>query len=292
MTDGLPQMWNDGDHQIVAPRGTETVSTLKSLQSVTLDSVRSQASRELSPYVTNLRRGLVGEIVGGIEKAITEGSAALGASKLAQWGRDLLKFQRDAMTKTEEALDGQTKLKGRVDLLSHLEDTISVYAPVKDPNWLGSSSPITTSGFAMKGPGVVPFSRQLGESKGAELLPDGGFVRLLDKGKWKIITSFVFDSNFLLENNGILMYVETFDPKGKRYAFTAQYVASAPPTTLTKTSVVTVPEPGYRVRVRIVKAGASRALIGGPAYNSMTIDHISRHVENDTGAEESGQINV
>lgn len=163
--------------------------------------------------------------------------------------------------------DGQEDLADRTDLLSPLLDYGSSYI---DPNNRGPG-----------GVGPVPFSKQLGPMRGCEMIGDtNGGIRLLDKGLWDIRVHVSMDSFFSVTATGqTRLRLQVFSPGGVLYSQQVSNLTGINVLTLTVSSSVVVPEPGYLVRAQLTTNQSGRKPLGGPAWSRLTVQHIARDVD-------------
>src|SRR5699024_7237609 len=135
------------------------------------------------------------------------------------------------------------------------------------------------SGDALKGTGRVPFSYQIGPSRGAT--PVDGMIRLDDKGLWDLRA--MVTTSWVAVGGEIRAYLRVLKPDGETI-FSEQWYHSDTlrSQTLTLVSSVVVPEPGYYVDVWAV-AAPTRGWWTGPQWTRLSAQHISRSVEGGTG---------
>ena len=162
--------------------------------------------------------------------------------------------------------DGQQDLTDDVDLLSPLLDYGSAFI---DP------------ANRVHGTGYAVFSRQLGPMRGCELITDSqGGIRLLDKGLWDIRVHLTADGIVQISSNAPFRYeLRVFTPSGTLFSRQIFHANDMDPLTGTVVSSVVVDEPGYRVRVYVLKMASGRGVLGGPAWSRLAVQHLSRQVE-------------
>ena len=145
------------------PEGALTPSGVKALQDVTEASARQQIrSQALVPWQEG-RNNFFDNIIGGIGKAFQDGLKGLTGGLGGIFG--------SIVGAGKEVRDGQDELTHRADLLSPLLDYCSASTP-------------PGGGSALVGTGRMPFTYQIGPSRGASL--DGGRIRLEGEGLWDL----------------------------------------------------------------------------------------------------------
>lgn len=235
----------------------QDVATVQSLQSTTEESAKA-AMRAPVDAAWGQARGsvfgnLLGFVVGGIADAL-RGIFTPGG---------LFSPVGDAM---QEFRDGQEDLTDRTDLLSPLLDYGSAFI---DPD------------NRVHGTGYAVFSRQLGPMRGCELITDSqGGIRLLDKGLWDIRVHLTADGIVQISSNAPFRYeLRVFTPSGVLFSRQIFHANDMDPLTGTVVSSVVVDEPGYRVRVYVLKMASRRGVLGGPAWSRLAVQHIARDVD-------------
>lgn len=167
--------------------------------------------------------------------------------------------------------DGQADLNARTDLLSPLLDYGSCYMEA-----VGGWEPT----------GVLPFNQQLGPMRGCEMHQNG--IRLLDRGLWDIRAQ-ITASWVRLVTSDVEWRVRVMRPEGSVYSEQRSIISLQDSTTPAPIiSSVVVPDPGFYVQVELLRVGAGRDLLGGPAWSRLVVQHISRETgAGGTGAEPS-----
>ena len=246
------------------PEGAYTPSTVKDLQSVTEASARAEIrSQALVPWREG-RNNFFDNIIGGIGKAFQDGLKGLTGGLGGIFG--------SIVGAGKEVRDGQDELTERADLLSPLLDYCSMSTP-------------PGSGDALKGTGRVPFSYQIGPSRGAT--PVDGMIRLDDQGLWDL-RAMVTASWIAVAGGNLRAYLRVMRPDGTIFSEQGFYASTTSSQTMTLVSSVVVPEPGYYVDVWAV-AAPTRGWWTGPQWTRLSVQHISRDVTGGTGGEESSE---
>lgn len=237
------------------PEGVNTATTLARLQDVTEASVKDLIRTQHTTGPQHVAEGLHGMLTG-------IGQALRGIFDPASWFASIGRAGQDYR-------DGQEALTRRTDLLSPLLDYGSAY--------MGN-----LSGFDVTG--VMPFRTQIGPMRGCHLDADG--IRLEDKGLWDIRAQLTAETVFIVTGR-MEWRVVVKNPQGGIYSIQRATVTSSSRLTQTLVSSVVVPEPGYLVQVELTSLGVGRTILGGPAWNRLVVQHISRGEDGATGAEES-----
>lgn len=160
--------------------------------------------------------------------------------------------------RVEEIRDGQLDLTNRTDLLSPLLDYGSAYA--------GSTGGIFNAG-------QVSFNNPVGPFQNCRL--SGGRFILQDQGVWDLRARLYFDFINILGGN-VKWELRVLRPDGSIFSrqydqFNSQGIESREINTS-----VTVPAAGYQVQVSITDIAVLRGSLAGPAYNRLTVQHITR----------------
>lgn len=253
----------------VRPKGTLEVQAIRSLQSVTVDSVKDSARTELLGIAQPVRSNLFGRITEWGQANVVEPLRQIFAGKIPTgWEHVAQAFQ-----------DGQTALTRRLDLLSPLLDYGSVYMEQKGGFWeFGSNY------------GDMPFTKQVGPMRGCEVLPEGG-IRLKAAGLWDIRLMMTFGENALQVGSGkINLRVKVLTPTGQLYSQAKCFDDVNKAVTETVATSVVVPEAGYLVKVEVSWVHGSRQLAGGPANNRLIVQRVNHGITGNTGAEASDEI--
>lgn len=272
------------------PEGTMEVSQLKTLQGVTEQSVRSYALSQLTPYTSHLQDGLVKPIADRIGDALFGGELIRdGFERVGQAGKDLraritdvseefssrigqlgARLTTQILNLEKKVTDGQALLNTRVDLLSPLLDYGSAY--------MGSVNGIFNTG-------IMPFTNQIGPLRGVEMTANG--FKLLDRGLWDIRAQITASWVATVFVPTVRWRVRVTAPNGTLYSEQTATLTDSNLMTQTIVSSVVVPEPGYLVQVEVQTMTTGRGMMGGPRWNRLTVQHISRNVGGHTGAEAS-----
>src|SRR5699024_1313799 len=246
------------------PEGAYTPSTVKDLQSVTEASARAEIrSQALVPWREG-RDNFFDNIIGGIGKAFQDGLKGLTGGLGGIFG--------SIVGAGKEGRDGQDELTERADLLSPLLD----YCPVSTP---------PGADHALVGTGRMPFTYQIGPSRGAT--PVDGMIRLDDQGLWDL-RAMVTASWIAVAGGNLRAYLRVMRPDGTIFSEQGFYASTTSSQTMTLVSSVVVPKPGYYVDVWAV-AAPTRGWWTGPQWTRLSVQHISRDVTGGTGGEESSE---
>lgn len=237
----------DETKQLIKPKGTLATTGLKSLQSVTEESVRRSALGELAPISSRLQGGFLTSLVDRIADTLAGIGRWLGFDKLFKVG--------------EQFRDGQLALNDAVDLLSPLLDYGSVYM---------------NSAHEWNNEGILPFNQQIGPMRGCALEEKG--IRLHDKGQWDVIAA-VTASWVRIATSEVSWRVIVKDPEGTIFSQRRFTVSNANNITMTLPFTVVVPAEGYLVQVEVTRVGRGREIIGGSTWNSLTVKHITRDTD-------------
>ena len=242
------------------------------MQDVTEAGVRQNAYNQVFPSMQRAKNSLFGNLIGGIANAI---SGALNPNiEVGPWFGEI----KEAL---EPVYDGQLELNDQVDLLGVQQDYLRTFARLAD------------RGHARFGEGQMPFTEQIGPSRNAIIDPTfPGRLQLLDKGMWEINARVVPSWTGLGNYSDLQMTVITRypAPNGTIFAQSAAFEKTNNVTTLNVNTTVVVPEPGYTVEVMMEKCGSTRGIYGGPKFSEFNVQHLSREVVNNTGAEGSTSV--
>lgn len=170
--------------------------------------------------------------------------------------------------------DGQAQHQNRVDLLSPLLDYCSTYAALRD------------RGHARFGAGLMPFSEQIGPSRNVEVTPQGR-LRLMDRGLWDIRATVVASWTLAINPSEIYVSMYVRDPQGQIYSETTLIEKQVGYTSFSIVSSVVIPDPGYTVEIMVDQIHRDRGVLGGPKWSRLTVQHITRSLSGNTGAEDS-----
>lgn len=241
---------------------------IKTLQSMTEEDVRETISNP-SKRAWLEARGDADKMFGELGSAFVRGLKLGGGGAIDGPVTRRIKALFDAGV---EVRDGQDELTHRADLLSPLLDYCSVSTP-------------PGSGDALKGTGRMPFTYQIGPSRGATL--DGGRIRLEDQGLWDLRA--MMTASWIAVGGEIRAYLRVLEPDGETiFSEQGYHSDTLRSQTMTLVSSVVVPEPGYYVDVWAV-AAPTRGWWTGPQWTRLTAQHISRSVDGGTGGEESSE---
>ncbi|MCQ4148569.1 hypothetical protein [Rhodococcus qingshengii] len=162
--------------------------------------------------------------------------------------------------------DGQEDLNERTDLLSPLLDYGSAYAN-------------TVGGLFNKG--QVGFTNKVGPMQGCHLA--GGRIVFDDQGLWDIRCQLWID--YIQFLSGMVEWeIRVLDTAGQIFSRQKTRMTDQEPFSSTNITSVVVPTPGYQVQIYITEMAPGRGALGGPAFNRLSVQHISRKVnEGDTG---------
>ncbi|WP_415395225.1 hypothetical protein ACMTN4_07595 [Rhodococcus globerulus] len=164
--------------------------------------------------------------------------------------------------------DGQLDIIDRSDLLSPLLDYGTAYMN-------------TANGFSNVG--QANFSNQIGPMQGCHIT--NGRIILEEEGLWDIRAALWFGSVGFGLGGGVGWNVRVLKPDGSIYSEKMEYFDTDKEQSALSTSSVVVPGANYQVQVYVTVIAATRSIIGGPARNRLTVQHISR----DTTTGDTGQ---
>ena len=241
---------------------------VKWMEDVTEGSVRQNAYNQVFPSMQGAKESLLGNLLGGFFGVMT-GIFTGAVSIIPSW------FPSGAHQFAQQIRDGQRDLNDRTDLLSPLLDYCSVSS---DPG----------SGEHRVSNNRFPFNYQIGPSQGVTIMGDGR-IRLDDKGLWDLRA--MITASWKVTNDQIQVFLRVLKPDGglhSVYSEQGYYMKTSNNVTMTLVSSVVVPEPGYFVDMYIIGPG-DRGYWVGPKWNRLTVQHISREVENGTGSEGSAE---
>lgn len=237
------------------PEGVDTAATLARLQDVTEASVKDLIRTRNTAPSAHIAEGLRGMLTG-------IGQALRGIFDPSGWFSPIGRA-------SQTYRDGQEALNQRTDLLSPLLDYGSAY--------MGSLTGWDTTG-------IMPFRTQIGPMRGCHLEQDG--IRLEDEGLWDIRAQLTAEA-VLIVTGKMEWRVIVRNPQGGVHSTQRATVTSSNQLTQTLVSSVVVPGPGYLVQVEMISLGLGRTVLGGPAWNRLTVQHISRGAAGATGGEAS-----
>jgi len=162
--------------------------------------------------------------------------------------------------------DGQEDLNERTDLLSPLLDYGSAYAN-------------TVAGLFNKG--QVGFTNKVGPMQGCHLA--NGRIVFDDQGLWDIRCQLWID--YIQFLSGMVEWeIRVLDTAGQVFSRQKTRMTDSEPFSSTNITSVVVPTPGYQVQIYITEMAPGRGALGGPAFNRLSVQHISRKInEGDTG---------
>lgn len=252
-----------GSHPV--PDGAkQTGADLALIQNLTEADVRNQIKGQaLLPWQA-AHGSFFTNIIGGIGKAIWNGVNGF-VNTIGSWAG----IFHQAGTQIR---DGQIDLNDRTDLLSPLLDYRSVSTP-------------PSSSDAMHGSGRIPFDFQIGPFQGVSKEPS--MLILDDKGLWDLRAQVTasYMNNPLAQK--IKVWLRVLRPDGSIFSQQAHYAETMNSITIPIVSSACVPSAGYKVDVWVWSQSGSRGWWSGPEWTRLTVQHISREVENGTGGESS-----
>ena len=239
----------------VGPGGADRLSFAQRSEANLTELLKGDADSELFGAFSDFNNGLVSTLTDVLTGA---GSMVLGGAM--ELLRDLMSLR---WSQVDEIADGQLALNGQVELLSPLQDYGSAYA-------LGSS------GVLVNNTGKAPFDRQVGPMTGCHLA-SGGIV-LDDYGLWDIRCRMAFSWIEILSNKIGWEIRVVRNSDGAIFSQQKDYVSDANSTTREIVTTVVIPNDGhkYRVESHITSLAAGREVLGGPAQNRLTVQHITR----------------
>lgn len=249
------------------PEGTLSPGEVKTLQTYTRDTIERQAMAGIRSAWGGAKDNFFLNIVSGIGQALMAGIS--GAANTIGSLFDI--FHKSG----KQIRDGQRDLNDRTDLLSPLLDYCSVSS---DPG----------SGEHRVSNNRFPFNYQIGPSRGVTTMGDGR-LRLDDKGLWDLRA--MITASWKVTNDQIQVFLRVIKPDGglhSVYSEQGYYMKTSNNVTMTLVSSVVIPEPGYFVDMYIIGPG-DRGYWVGPKWNRLTVQHISREVEQGTGSEGSAE---
>lgn len=241
------------------PEGGYSASGLAALQGMNEEAIKRRLRAPADNLFNQVKGNFVGKFADGIADVLAGVRSILGFERLERVG--------------QQFRDGQLALNERTELLSTLLDYASAY--------MGGRSGWDTTG-------TMPFRHQVGPSRGTRV--EAGGIRLLDKGLWDIRAQLTAEA-VLIVSGKMEWRVVVKDTQGRVYSSQRATVTSSSQLTQTIVSSVVVPEPGYLVQVEMMTLGIGRTILGGPEWNRLVVQHISRDLEALTGAEESQSPN-
>lgn len=208
--------------------------------------------------------GAIGDLAGGILNVI----GGVASAVLPSWVPHAVGQSAD------QVRDGQRDLLEKTELLSPLLDYISFS---------------TKPGVDYRpGTGRVPFTYQLGPSRGFTDMGDGR-IRLDDVGVYDMRCTITAAWMGVGTPNNIQAYLRVLKPSGGiNDVFSEQgyWMTTYNEVTMTIVSSVVVEEPGHFVDAFTITNG-NRAFWGGPKWNRLTVQHITRNTGNGDGSEDS-----
>ena len=242
-----------------------TLAGLGWLQDVTEQTVKDHAKSRVMPSFGRAKSTLINDLIGGAFGGFLD---ILNGLAPPAWLPD------KAVRAAQHVKDGQESLNSRADLLSPLLDYCSAYAPPNDRD------------HARFGAGRMPFTQQIGPSRNVQVTSDGR-LKLLDRGLWDIRAQVVVSWVGVFSNADIRVGVRVLRPDGSVFSQQAMIEKTTNITSFTVVSSVVVDAPGYFVEVYVEQLDGGRGVFGGPKWSRLTVQHISRDMKNNTGAESS-----
>lgn len=199
-------------------------------------------------------------------EALENGAQGLGQS----FGTLLEKFFGERI---EPIRDGQLDLMDRADLLSPLLDYGSTYLARRQT-----------------GNGVLDLSSQIGPMRGCRV--SGSGIQLLDKGLWDIRFHQIVSYDLNIFSQAVEYTLQVITPSGEVFSQQSTFVEDQGANTHVIVSSVVVPEPGYRVQVRVSRTSGAREHLRGPKNSRLVVQHISRetHGQWGSGSEDSDSL--
>lgn len=197
--------------------------------------------------------GLIGALLGGGQTVEVPDGMSAGDYLAALMGLRWMQM--------DDFADEQLAIRDQVALLSQLEDTGSSYAN-------GSGALVNV--------GKVAFNNPLGPEKGCQLV-NGGWL-LGDYGRWDIEARMAF--SYTIGPGGIGWQIRVYRPDGTLYSYQHDGHTDSNSNTRGMHTSVVVPTAGYRVEVWITTLVIGRATIGGAENTRLTVNHITRSIEN------------
>lgn len=247
------------------PAGAFSATGLQPLQDVTEQTVKDAVKSKMMPSINSARESLFGSLLSGLFGGFLD---VLNGLAPPAWLPDT------AVRAAQHVKDGQESLNSRADLLSPLLDYCSAYAPPNDRD------------HARFGAGRMPFTQQIGPSRNVQVTSDGR-LKLLDRGLWDIRAQVVVSWISVFGNADIRVGVRVLRPDGSVFSQQTMIEKTTNITSFTVVSSVVVDEPGYFVEVYVEQLDSGRGVFGGPKWSRLTVQHISRDLKNNTGAESS-----
>lgn len=249
------------------PDSAFTSSEVKTLQSTTESEIRERLYGQQRNVWGNAKGNFYTEALGGVFKGITDFISG-AQSSLPDW------LPGPAKDFAFSVRDGQESLNDRTDLLSPLLDYCSAYAPPNNNN------------HARFGPGRMPFTSIIGPSRNVEVTPSGG-MKLLDKGIWDIRAQVTVSWTSIIADGDVRVGIRVLRPDGSIFSQQTMIEKTTNITSFTIVSSVAVRDPGYVVEVWVERMDSGRGVFGGPQWSRLTVQHITRQLDNHDGSESS-----
>lgn len=256
------------------PEGFINLTGLRDIQNLTEDDIIRKLNQPLNNAVADARNSFFTSLRTNVFQPLrTEFLGAMSTmagdftDRLTSLSRQLW---AEILGLEKKVADGQEALNNRVDLLSPLLDYGSAY--------MGSVNGIFNTG-------IMPFTNQIGPLRGVEMTANG--FKLLDKGLWDIRAQITASWVATVFVPTVRWRVRVTAPNGTLYSEQTATLTDSNLMTQTIVSSVVVPEPGYLVQVEVQTMTTGRGMMGGPRWNRLTVQHISRNVDGHTGAEQS-----
>lgn len=238
------------------------------MQDVTEQGVKDRAYNQVFPSMQGAKNSLFGNFIGGIFSgflSIFRGGS--GPSWLPSGVREV----------AEEIRDGQLDLNERQDTLDMLMNRASAYP---------SYSHAVGAGTWYR----VPFDKQIGPARGAEIYPGG--IRLQRGGHWDVYAQLYTASTAGLLTRSIDWEVRVYTGAGSARKIYAKQVGRMNGNPSQQATIVTdfgFDAPGAEIEVWVnVRNWNGPNIAWGPAYCRLTTKQVSSERIGADGSEDSG----
>ncbi|WP_411815659.1 hypothetical protein [Gordonia sp. SND2] len=248
------------DH--LRPDGTQIGTTVGPYyQNADNSAIGRSKNAEMNSLLGLMQNNFFFQILGGFASAVS--AVADGITSIVEAITGILGGTLGDLDRwSNDIVDGQLALNESVDLLSPLQDYGSCYAK-------GSGDLINL--------GKVPFNQQIGPMTNCHLASSG--IVLEDKGLWDIRARLAF--SYTVGGGGIAWEIRIVkDSDGSIFSVQKDYVVDKESCTREMNTTVVIPTGGYRAEVWITTLVIGRATTGGPSYNRLTAQHITRSTVN------------